>query len=318
VAKYHYNKGHKLIEQQMLVTDDWVIDTYGKELAKKIIDREEHDGFIKTVKADGVLAVIPLDPRPITRVKYHPPSFFHKESKNGGDELTKEICARERWEGLLGDGSVRVINEKDVLAQFGIRFVKECKALGNRKYVRIPVGNCKSSVIAMLPQLRQKNAPPIKFQQGHIDSCVVSSLASAFYHTAIPDLVRLARILQKKAYPLARLSGGINAAKCIVEEHVRWLQPKRLPRNFNWETDITDDMFVLGVIKESNGSCQHAVTIFRNWIYDSNEPVALPLSKQSLDCCTWDILDGKLDVTSSFVCFDAGWIFKMRRKVEKT
>ena len=67
VAKLHYKNGPKLIEEQIVVTDDWVLDTYGKEFANKLIDREDHDGFIKTVTADGVLAVIPLDSRNITR-----------------------------------------------------------------------------------------------------------------------------------------------------------------------------------------------------------------------------------------------------------
>jgi hypothetical protein len=49
-------------------------------------------------------------------------------------------------------------------------------------------------------------------------------------------------------------------------------------------------MFFVGVIKDNTNSCQHAITIFRIWIYDSNEPfLALPLSKECLDCCTWEI-----------------------------
>ena len=99
--------------------------------------------------------------------------------------VTNEVCAEGRWVGMLRDGSVKVIEEDVVLAQFGLRFVKECKELGGRKYVPIPIGNCKSSVIAMMPQLRCVNAPPVKFQQGPIDTCVISSLASAFYHTNI-------------------------------------------------------------------------------------------------------------------------------------
>jgi hypothetical protein len=93
----HYSKkGHKLIEQQMLVTHDWVIDTYGKERAKKLIDREDHDGFIKTVKSEGVLAVIPQDERKnIMRMKYHPPTFCHKLSVRGYDQITNEVCAKE-------------------------------------------------------------------------------------------------------------------------------------------------------------------------------------------------------------------------------
>jgi hypothetical protein len=73
---------------------------------------------------------------------------------------------------------------------------------------------------------------------------------------------------------------------------------------------MNDYMFVVGRIKDSTGACQHAVTIFRNWIYDSNEPFALPLSKESLDCCTWDIKDGVTVAQSSFVCFSDGLIFK--------
>ena len=80
---------------------------------------------------------------------------------------------------------------------------------------------------------------------------------------------------------------------------------------------MNDYMFVVGVIKDSTNSCQHAVTIFRNWIYDSNEPFALPLSQESLDCCTWDIKDGVIRDHSTFVCFSDGWIFKEPEEKKK-
>ena len=35
VAKVNYKKRTKVIEQEMTVTHDWVIDTYGKDLANK-------------------------------------------------------------------------------------------------------------------------------------------------------------------------------------------------------------------------------------------------------------------------------------------
>ena len=69
-------------------------------------------------------------------------------------------------------------------------------------------------------------------------------------------------------------------------------------------------MFVVGVIEDSTNCCQHAVTIFCDWIYDSNEPFALPLNKESLDCCTWDIKDGVVHEASSFSRFCDGWIFQ--------
>jgi hypothetical protein len=76
-------------------------------------------------------------------------------------------------------------------------------------------------------------------------------------------------------------------------------------------------MFVIGVIKDSTGSCQHAVTIFRNWVYDSNEPYALPLRKESLDICTWSMKDGAIQEDSTFVCFVKGWIFQEHEMKKK-
>jgi hypothetical protein len=76
-------------------------------------------------------------------------------------------------------------------------------------------------------------------------------------------------------------------------------------------------MFVVGVIQDSTKSCQDATTIFRNWIYDSNEPFALPLSKDSLDCCTWDIKDGVIDRSLFDSQFSDGWIFKEQETEKK-
>jgi hypothetical protein len=72
---------------------------------------------------------------------------------------------------------------------------------------------------------------------------------------------------------------------------------------------MTKYMFVVGVIKDSHNSQQHAVTIFREWIFDSNEPFALPLNKNNLDICTWDVKDGNVIEDSLFVNFCGGWIF---------
>jgi hypothetical protein len=62
-----------------------------------------------------------------------------------------------------------------------------------------------------------------------------------------------------------QFSGGVTCmrkAKEVVEEHVRWLEPKRLKKCFNWEQDMTKNMFVLAVIKDSRNAQQHAVTLF--------------------------------------------------------
>ena len=68
-------------------------------------------------------------------------------------------------------------------------------------------------------------------------------------------------------------------------------------------------MILVGVIQDSEGLCQHAVTIYQKWVFDSNEEVALPLCQESLDCCTWEVKDGKVSAYSKFVKFIDGWIF---------
>ena len=90
-----------------------------------------------------------------------------------------------------------------------------------------------------------------------------------------------------------------------------------MKKTFQWETDINEYMFFVGVMMDSTGSCQHAVTIFCNWIYDSNEPFALPLSKESLDCCTWTVKDGAVQEASLFVSFLKGWIFQENESKKK-
>jgi hypothetical protein len=103
----------------------------------------------------------------------------------------------------------------------------------------------------------------------------------------------------------------------IVDKNVKWLQPKRVRKTFQWETDINEYMFFVGVMMDSTGSCQHAVTTFRNWIYDSNEPFALALSKENLDCCTSTVKDGTVQEASLFVSFLKGWIFQENESKKK-
>jgi hypothetical protein len=317
VAQVHYKQGTRLLEEKLAVSDDWVIDMYGKELAKKLIDCDENDQFIMPITEDGRVAMITIDDRKITRVKYIPPAYFHETDARGNDNVTTDTCTKGAWKGLLEDGTSLTIMEDIVRGEFGSRFVEECKFLGHKKFVCIPVGSCRLSIMKMFPELRCKNAPPVKFMQGEIDTCVFSSLASAFHQTLIPDLVSVANMLQTKSYRHCGGTKSLTEAKNIVTENVKWLQPNRLPKTFNWEDDINDYMFVVGVIKDNTNSCQHAITIFRNWIYDSNEPFALPLSKESLDCCTWEIKDGEIKNASLFVSFIDGWIFQERETKKK-
>ena len=65
-----------------------------------------------------------------------------------------------------------------------------------------------------------------------------------------------------------------------------WMVIDRLPKIFDWERDLTERDFLIGVLFASDKSCSHAVTIHGNFIYDANETVALPLCIEGLDYCS--------------------------------
>jgi hypothetical protein len=310
VAKIEYQKKKSTISirETIFVTDDWVINTYGKDIARKLMDHVEHQEFIEALNQDGVFARVKLDQRNICRVKYCPEKYVHVTDDKGIEHVTDEVHVKAMWKGLLDDGTITDLNE-GVLSQFGQRFVNECKTLASQKFVNIPVGSCRSLVMKICPGLRCDSAPPVKFMQDENESCDFSSLASAFHQTGIPDLLLAANCLQHKSHSLTGGTDCLRAAMEIMDDKVKWLQPKRMKKTFQWETDINEYMFVVGVLMECTGSCQHAVTIFRNWIYDSNKPFALPLRKENLDCCTWTVKDCAIQEASLFVSFLKGWIF---------
>ena len=62
MAQLHYlTRGNMVKEDTMTVTDDWVFDTYGMELANRLIDQGEHKEFITPVDENGKLVMLPLE-----------------------------------------------------------------------------------------------------------------------------------------------------------------------------------------------------------------------------------------------------------------
>ena len=71
-----------------------------------------------------------------------------------------------------------------------------------------------------------------------------------------------------------------------------------------WDEDIEDYDLFLGVLKGSDGEVNHAVGIFNNWIFDGNEDIAIPLSKEGLDYCI-----STPTIQHEFVKFNDGFFF---------
>jgi hypothetical protein len=151
VAKVHYKKGSETIQEKIRVSDEWVIDTFGKDVTAKLMDCGEHDNYMLPVNEEGRPIVLQLDQRRIHRVKYYPVKYAHKTNDQGEDATTDEVYASGHWSGMLDDGTVMPVPEELVTAQFGLAFRDECKRLGQRKYVAIPVGSCQSSLMTVSP-----------------------------------------------------------------------------------------------------------------------------------------------------------------------
>jgi hypothetical protein len=79
------------------------------------------------------------------------------------------------------------------------------------------------------------------------------------------------------------------------------LRFRNVEDGFNWREDLHENMFYLGAIHGSDGNAQHAVTLYRNWIFDSNEKRAIPLGKEGLDFCTQS--EEERDLTGSTSVF---------------
>jgi hypothetical protein len=116
------------------------------------------------------------------------------------------------------------------------------------------------------------------------NTCVFSSFALALHSTGNANLQKLAQRLHA-AGTQHEGEGCVNSLRhvqVLVQQHCKWLQLVRMRSSFDWQESIGEGDFFLSVIRDSSSSTQHAVTLHGGWIFDSNEPWALPLSKKIL------------------------------------
>ena len=202
------------------------------------------------------------------------------------DKPRRDIIVEARWTGKTADGGTTTLDESFVRDAFGDDFTNELKRL-NRAWVDIPVGDNKPSRLYEFPHLKVVGAPFIRYcQSDGKDLCVSKSLASVF-----AALGWESESEQINSYGEKVLRGsGVDTMK-VVKDYARsilpsWLLIQRLPCEWNWKTDMTDEEIVLGVLFASDDSCSHAVAINGSYVYDANETVALPLCDDALDYCT--------------------------------
>jgi hypothetical protein len=199
IAKTKYQDGSEIKTEVFEVADDWVFDNYGWEVASKLMTRAQDNLFMDVPETtNGSLGCLLLDTKKIWKVRYFPegqrtviPATKDKEA------WTQAIP--ERWHGQLENGEIVSVREEDLLRQLGPSFVNEIKSLGNKKFVHVPVGDTRQSVLEVLPQLKDPCAPVVKYQQGGKATCAFSSFASALHSSGVLPLQHLANKLHQKS-----------------------------------------------------------------------------------------------------------------------
>ena len=181
----------------------------------------------------------------------------------------------------------------------------------------VPVGATRQSVLEIMPHLKDPWAPVVKYQQGGKATCMFSSMALALHSSGDWQLQQVACTIHQRRPRHVGATSFLKLLMEMVQVDARCLQPKRTRKSFNWRKGIGPYDFFVGVIRDSSGSVQHAVSIHDGWIFDSNEPFALPLNQESLDCCTWEVCDGAVKHKSKFVSFREGLLLKWQRKFKK-
>ena len=68
-------------------------------------------------------------------------------------KFTKGTSMDGQWLGMLDNGRVVTLEKGFMEDKFPRRFIHECKELGDNKFVRIPIGSSRSSLMSIFPSL---------------------------------------------------------------------------------------------------------------------------------------------------------------------
>ena len=232
IAKARYideRKDNCVVEETFDVTDDWVFENYGPNVSSKLMKRAQNKLFSELpVTTNGTLGDFMVDRQKILKVRFLPPT---QRTRGGGDrnrdlvtKVTRLLPAR--WQGLREDGQVVLLREEDLRTQFGGLFVEEIKMLGHTQFVYVPVGGTRQSVMEIMPRLKDPWAPVVKFQQGELDTCVFSSMASALHSSGDFRLQRVANTLHQKRPRHVGATSFLQLLMQMVQVEERCLQPK--------------------------------------------------------------------------------------------
>ena len=245
----------------------------------------------------------------ISKIRYLP-------EKKKIDGQGREYTLKPKWRGLIQTNIYSKIEYRDLEDEWvkkNIRpgFIELLKDVAvNNRYLLIPEGACNSH----LPSsgIFPDNAPIAHYSCVNVAGrCVYSALASGLHHLGLHREAFFVDAgyndIESETSPMDHARSilfGDEASSNIFEStgtgksyqlHSFGRKKKR-----KWNT-LRDSPFyslcLLGV-RSNDGKTDHAICIVGEWIFDSNMPKALPLSKESLNICCSDGIYNITDYTS--------------------
>mgnify|MGYP006167488963 CR=1 FL=1 len=206
----------------------------------------------------------------------------------GGIPKTEYTVAAQ-WRAMTSDGQTFPVDEDWVREQFTDHFVKELKK-NYKGFQDVPVGDYKESHLWRYPHLIVHGAPKIKYQQkDEMNLCVPNALASVLHELGFTE-----EAITIHEYGLKQLlySPAMDAINMIFEKAKevlpKWLRVSKFPnkkKNIKLSSEEVTAI-ILGVLETSDGHRSHAVAVHGGYIYDANETIAIPCTKEGLDYCT--------------------------------
>ena len=290
------------------VKQDWVESKFTKLTVNRVIShpKTEDDGFFPVPETEVVNGeMIELDTRKIVKIMFEPPKPQPTPTKKRklpkGKNKNKSVYPG-RYGVKLSDGEVEIRQEAELIQLFGLTFINHLKQKTIKygiNWYGVPIGAVMDrpaltqEIIKQL-NLRKESPPEIRYKQGNQDTCVFSSCASAMFYA---NELEVAQKLHEFRVPLRqdynnRTYSEVGRLMCIIKKiFSRKFQWRRLKENYPILTGGRDggldrNSICTILVESDDGSCNHAVTIFNNWIFDSNEDHAIPFCAAGLNFIT--------------------------------
>ena len=328
-------KGGDRRQTELQVQPAFIFQHFGPEMADMLV-REAHLDADSTVKGfysvyDETMpktapTTITLDDTDITHVKYFKPL---PEDKKGKGKKKHPVMDEEGFYGMnqKSPGRFVKLTYDWVASNCSPAFTDNLM----RKYTKggfceIPPGDAKAEEDKAALPLSVKNwleshsPETLQYGQGDSQTCIYTSFANALHYLGLHD--KAAQMIASKEDFLKSQMGGTTTPLKGLPSYLDnlglgWLQPKSIS-NFSMEQIIglTQKQLLVGSLHASDGSCNHAVTVFNGLVFDSNERTCLPLLEDTLD-----YLVSTKQNTAKFQYMKKGYVFtehkKKRSKITK-